>query len=73
MSEEPIKETSVDAPPKSGVFIDQERFYQNMTPEEIAEGEHLGAETDDVDFIEDADGNRIPIGGDDDEPGEGTE
>lgn len=61
MTEEPAKETPIDEPPKSGVFIDQEQFYKELTPEEIAEGEHIGAETDDVDFIEDEDGNRRPL------------
>lgn len=73
MTDEPIKTTPEDEPPKSGEFIDQEKFYQDLTSEEIAAGEHLGAETEDIDFIEDEDGNLIPIGGDEDEPGSGTE
>jgi len=74
MTNDPIKTTPEDEPPKSGEFIDQEQFYKELTDEEIAEGERLGAETPDVDFIEE-DGATIflPIGGDDDEPSTGTE
>lgn len=64
MNDEPIKTTPVDEPPKSGVWVDQEQFYQELSPEEIAEGEHLGAETDDIDYIEDENGNLIPLDGD---------
>lgn len=71
---ENIKTTPKDEPPKSGVWVDQEDFFPELTEEEIAEGERLGAETPDVDFIEE-DGATIflPIGGDDDEPDTGAE
>lgn len=76
MTDEQNKVTPQDEPPKSGEWVDQEEFFKELTSEERAEGEHLGAETDDVDFIEDEDGNEILIpldGGDEDESGDSTE
>lgn len=35
-----------DDPPKSGVWVDHEQFYDDMTPEELAEGDRLGREID---------------------------
>jgi len=37
-----------DDPPKNGIWVDHEEFFQTLTPEELAEGKRLG-ETIDVD------------------------
>jgi hypothetical protein len=38
--------TPVDDLP-SGEYVDHEEFFENLTPEELAEGERLGRETED--------------------------
>jgi hypothetical protein len=65
MSESEPEILPEDEPPKSGQFIDSEEFYRDLTPEEIALGEHLGAETDDIDYVEDdGDDDIRPLGED---------
>lgn len=49
----------VDTPPTDGVFRDWDGAQ--LEPEVIAEGNRIGAETPDFDYIEGDDGERVPL------------
>lgn len=49
---EPRELPPIDDPPKSGVWVDHEEWFGNLTAEEIAEGNRLG-QTIDIDDDDD--------------------